>query len=344
MATSSPLSARQRLTNFSRRFSRRDENSYFPPPPEAQGAPNANGGVLQQHDTDKPKQNRASAMSGSTATYNTLTPPGVATTSSSEEPPSDPSSSSSPLSGEYQIRPPLTHRRFSSLHASSKNFQLPDLPWLCGTWHVTHSTLPMWKNKRNVRIMYTRLPGNKLDDLVTYQNIDSKEIQSVHGIDTPKKDGSYMWRGKGFLKVATSRWEVLGWSGGGRHIEAGVPGADVQRKAGAGIVDINDANNFQNSNATGISNGLDPSNTGNDETEQWVVTYFAKTPFTPAGIDIYSRKSTGLSEATMKKLMHALTRLDGRKHAQSSPLNDLGEMVDAIFPVTTDNARADLKE
>jgi hypothetical protein len=30
----------------------------------------------------------------------------------------------------------------------------PSLDWLSGTWNVTHSTLPMWKNKRNVTITY----------------------------------------------------------------------------------------------------------------------------------------------------------------------------------------------
>lgn len=77
----------------------------------------------------------------------------------------------------------------------------------------------MWRDKRNVRILYTRLPGDKLDDVATYQSQRSPELQRVHGIDRPRKDGSYTWRGKGMLQVASSRWEVLGWGGGGQTEE-----------------------------------------------------------------------------------------------------------------------------
>lgn len=32
------------------------------------------------------------------------------------------------------------------------DFEPPSLEWLAGTWHFTHSTLPIWKDKRNVRV------------------------------------------------------------------------------------------------------------------------------------------------------------------------------------------------
>ena len=290
-----------KLANFSRRFSRRPEESYFPAQDGVRTEEGTNG-TMHSHDKSWEAIQDSNVPSGAT-----------------ENPPSDPSSSASPLSPQYQLRPPLSHRRFSSIQASSKGFRLPDLPWLCGTWHVTHSTLPMWKNKRNVRIAYTRLPGNKLDDLVTYQNLKSKELHSVHGIDTPKKDGAYLWRGKGLLKIATSRWEVLGWGGGGAHAAPIHPAGTETVQVSAPTVEEEDA-------------------------EQWVVTYFAKTPFTPAGIDIYSRKSTGLSMATMGKLRTALARLDGRKSQAAKPKNGLGQLVDQIFEVRIDDARADLVE
>jgi hypothetical protein len=57
-------------------------------------------------------------------------------------------------------------------------YQSPSLSFLQGTWHVTHSTLPIWKSKRNVKITYTALatstPGvaaeqtDRLDDVVSY--------------------------------------------------------------------------------------------------------------------------------------------------------------------------------
>lgn len=45
---------------------------------------------------------------------------------------------------------------------------------------------------------------------------------------------------------------------------------------------------------------------GVGEGEQWVVTYFEKTLFTPAGVDIYSRRKEGLSEALLGSVRAAL--------------------------------------
>ncbi|KAI9657339.1 MAG: hypothetical protein M1821_003019 [Bathelium mastoideum] len=162
------------------------------------------------------------------------------------------------------------------------DFHPPSLEWLKGTWIVTHSTLPMWKTKRNVRITYTVLPSNpkkgeventsnQLDDLVTYQALDSDKIHTVHGIDTAAESegGAWNWRGTGFLKVASSHWEVLGWGDEGRP--------------------------------AGETGGLE-----NDSESQWAVTYFAKTLFTPAGIDVYSRTNKGLSEETISAIEKAL--------------------------------------
>ncbi|KAF2200230.1 hypothetical protein GQ43DRAFT_351123, partial [Delitschia confertaspora ATCC 74209] len=169
----------------------------------------------------------------------------------------------------------------------------PTLSWLEGTWHVTHSTLPMWKKSRNVRITYARIPGTSspsspgvhLSDEVRYQSRGSTKIKTVKGVDKPMivegnaedggggrdgKDGgednaslSYQWRGSGWLFVASSKWEILGFG-------------DEQ----------------------GSEN-------------RWVVTLFAKTIFTPAGIDIYSRAKEGLREETVEKLKGALKGLGG---------------------------------
>ena len=143
----------------------------------------------------------------------------------------------------------------------------PSNECLMGTWHVTHSSLPLWKGKRNVNITYDLLPSDssgvaKIDDLVRYQAIGSDKIKSVHGVDTPTpgNPGAWDWRGKGWLMIASSHWECLGFG------------------------NIDDGN-------------------------QWVVTYFAKTLFTPAGVDIYSRNKQGLPQATIDAILHALRDL-----------------------------------
>ncbi|OQD73551.1 hypothetical protein PENDEC_c014G03899 [Penicillium decumbens] len=140
----------------------------------------------------------------------------------------------------------------------------PPNDFLIGTWHVTHSSLPLWKNKRNVNITYELLPANSsgvnnLDDLVKYQAIGSEKVQSVHGVDTPTHGtpGAWDWRGKGLLKIASSHWECLGFG----HV---------------------------------------------DDDNKWMVTYFAKTLFTPAGIDIYSGSKEGLPQSSVDEILNAL--------------------------------------
>jgi hypothetical protein len=46
-----------------------------------------------------------------------------------------------------------------------------------------------------------------------------------------------------------------------------------------------------------------------DDDNQWIVTYFDKTPFTPAGIDIYSRNKEGLTRTTVEQILDALRGL-----------------------------------
>ena len=160
------------------------------------------------------------------------------------------------------------------------DFEIPSVDFLRGTWHVTHSTLPMWKSKRNVRISYTPLPDapGKLDDLVEYQGLTSEKLKSVHGIDTPHQTfpGSYNWRGKGWLRVASSHWEVIGYG---------------------------------------------------TEEGGWAVTYFAKTLFTPAGIDVYSRGKRGLSKGLMQRIEAEMKNVED---------DNFGKMLDGIFAVKHD--------
>ena len=61
--------------------------------------------------------------------------------------------------------------------------------------------------------------------------------------------------------------------------------------------------------------------------QQWAVTYFSKTLFTPAGIDVYSRKKEGLSEAVMAAVKEAIA---GIEH---EPVKKLAE---EIFEVKRD--------
>jgi hypothetical protein len=125
----------------------------------------------------------------------------------------------------------------------------------------------MWRNARNVTITYKPLPPSapngpvRLDDLVSYQGLISDKFKTISGFDTPDGVGAWNWRGNGWLIVASSHWEILGYG-------------------------------------------------GDQGDEQWVVTYFAKTLFTPAGIDFYSKRKEGLSEEILADIKDALSRVN----------------------------------
>lgn len=175
-------------------------------------------------------------------------------------------------------RPLMVFRAPSVSNAPpNADFKTPSTDFLNGTWHVTHSTLPMWKSNRNVRITYTPRVEDpeKLDDLVEYQSLTGKKLKTVHGIDTPNRafPGSYDWRGKGLLKIASSHWEVLGY---------------------------------------GLEEG------------GWAVTYFAKTLFTPAGVDVYSREKGGLSEGLMGSIQDEMKKIED---------DNFRKMLEGVFAV-----------
>lgn len=195
------------------------------------------------------------------------------------------------------LHPPITTTTTGTTPA-----QPPPAPaWLQGKWHVTHSTLPMWRSKRNVTITYTALPdGAKIDDLVEYQALDgSDKVKSVHGVDTPAADcagWAWDWRGKGWLVIASSRWEALGY--GDEDGESAAGGAQVQSPG----------------------------------ERQWAVTYFAKTLFTPAGLDLYSRHPDGLRPRTVEAIKEALAHVEDE---------DVRRLAGDLFEVKMDSSRKD---
>lgn len=138
----------------------------------------------------------------------------------------------------------------------------------------------MWKSNRNVVITYTPAEADTggIHDLVSYQPLNSDKRKEIHGFDTPDAEipACYKWRGKGWLKVASSQWEILGY--------------------------------------------------GNEE-GGWAVTYFQKTMFTPAGIDVYARKHGGLSGDLLAKIV------SGMKQVDDTVLNGI---VENLIPVKHD--------
>lgn len=151
-----------------------------------------------------------------------------------------------------------------------------------------------------MRIQYTPLDPSspsipkdqtdRIDDTVTYQSADATtdKISTIRGVDKAAAGdsrGEWDWRGKGWLMIASSHWEVLAW-------------------------------------------GEEESNNGN----KYVVTMFAKTMFTPAGIDVYSQARAGVTAETLASIKEALAGVDD---------SDVKKMASDLFEIKSDDTRKD---
>jgi hypothetical protein len=242
------------------------------------------------------------------------------TTAPIEQPIAAPTTAPAATTTHITLRQPSTSN--ASAPSDTPTIKPPTLSWLQGSWNVTHSTLPMWKKSRNVQITYTpithsgsagglgHVSGTHLGDLVTYQPVDKSKskVSQVKGVDkpfpvpdAPATQGlvehadtapppatasgeelaslGYNWRGKGWLMIASSKWEILGY---------------------------------------GDEEG------GNS----WVATYFAKTLFTPAGVDFYSRRGQ-LAPTTVEGIKAAIKGLGG----------DVAKLGGEVFEVAYDGER-----
>jgi hypothetical protein len=154
----------------------------------------------------------------------------------------------------------------------------------------------MWKNKRNVRIKYT--PLDPSSPSIPKENTDRLDdlvtYQSLNNDKISTVNG---------VDKASSSGEGRGewdWRGKGLLMIA----SSHWEVLGWGEEDV----------------------TGN----KWVVTMFAKTLFTPAGIDVYSKDRIGLQPATLEGIKKALEGIEDADVKKLSP---------QIFEITSDDSR-----
>lgn len=169
----------------------------------------------------------------------------------------------------FALRCPSGFDRSSPSDAPA--IELPSSNQLVGKWHITHTSSPIWRDKRNVVLTYTALPSNNskntpLDDLITYQTLTSPGVHTMRGTDSPcpGKPGEWTWRGNGWLKFVTSHWQILGFG---------------ELKEG----------------------------------DQWTVVFAQKSIFSPAVINVYTRRKNGLEEGKLRELKRILREMGDEK-------------------------------
>lgn len=160
---------------------------------------------------------------------------------------------------------PLTKVALPSSDTSA--FRPPSSKQLLGQWFIVQTSLPFWRDKRNIKIAYSASPSSshiidQIDDTTIYQTLGSEKLKTVQGVSAQgdsEKAGAWDWRGSGWVKVVRNHWEILGHA----------------------------------------------SYEGGDEAS-WIVVHTQKSFFTPAAIHVYSRKKEALTEATWQTLKATL--------------------------------------
>ena len=98
--------------------------------------------------------------------------------------------------------------------------------------------------------------------------------------------GAFDWRGKGLLRLVSSHWEVLGWGYiGGERSEP--PSSELQAPM-----------------------TTEATEAAGKEEDRWMITWFGKTMFTPAGIDVYARTKAGHAGWVVEKIREALAGME----------------------------------
>ncbi|NQD97890.1 hypothetical protein [Staphylococcus xylosus] len=82
--------------------------------------------------------------------------------------------------------------------------------YLPGTWNIIASTFKMWTSgkKTNPSITYSIIQSHplRIHDEVTYQT--RNKSKSIVGYDT-LDDHEFTWRGKGILRLFSSKWDII---------------------------------------------------------------------------------------------------------------------------------------
>lgn len=120
------------------------------------------------------------------------------------------------MAATYLLRLPSTYST-SPISSYVGDFPLPSMDQISGSWYITRTSVPFWKDKRNATITFSPAESTHatkiLNNITTYQTLSSNTTKSIHGTDRPSQSsaGHFEWRGHGWLRIASSRWEILGY-------------------------------------------------------------------------------------------------------------------------------------
>ncbi|KAF3481671.1 uncharacterized protein GIQ15_04430 [Arthroderma uncinatum] len=174
---------------------------------------------------------------------------------------------------------------------------------LLGTWYVLSSSVDYWRDKRNVSISYALAsdPAQSkeinsanvdftkdfaLKSVASYQSIsgeDCEKVDTIDGTDRPipnSPPGTITWRGTGFIKFLSNRWEILGYGN--------VPGESGELKREG------------------------------DDQAMWMLIFADKSMLAASSLNLQTKGTKALSARNMELIKKALRDLDNKELQECS--------------------------
>lgn len=115
---------------------------------------------------------------------------------------------------------PFHARTPSLLPSPSRSQEQPPPPPLIAqdlvgvTWNMIASSSSMWLDRKySITINYSANDASKLTEVTAWYSDHSNQQSSTRGISSPLATGLgyvYDWRGAGWLRLITTRWEIIG--------------------------------------------------------------------------------------------------------------------------------------
>ncbi len=88
-----------------------------------------------------------------------------------------------------------------------------ELERFMGTWTILVTNYGFWRERTHPRIEYTRLPGaspRRFSAHLRYRQVGllGERSKLMSGVEQELRNGDFLWRGDGLLRVIKSRWCV----------------------------------------------------------------------------------------------------------------------------------------
>ncbi|KAE8225062.1 hypothetical protein CF319_g2138 [Tilletia indica] len=193
-----------------------------------------------------------------------------------------------------------------------------------GDWAVVGTSLSLWKKRSNVVISYHK----------TEKELPALGEEQIPGKSTLQFEDEINWFEDGKEEAGQAKFKKLrqegkkNWLRGLNKLDAKATNGATFHWGGLGWLRLLSAH-WQ---VIGASPAFGNPSASADE-PVWLVTYFSKSLFTAAGVDIYVRNPSKLSDETYDAIVAALSKLEAKEGATEEEARGFRKAAEGMFRI-----------